>query len=117
MLHRKPHIENHLESAQKKLAARLELLSTADMAADQIQRDAKVRHFTAQISKAKRELRNTAAIETQTAEKAELRVRKEAAAKAGNSPEKSKKRDVNAPPAKKRKKPRVELDDAEQAGD
>ena len=115
MLHRKSHIENHFRSAQERLAARRELLSSRGLDADRIKRDTQVRHFNAEVCKARRELRAFAAIETQMAAKAELRIRKETAAKAGDLDGKPKKRDINAPPAKKRRKPRLEPDDGEPA--
>lgn len=114
MLHRKPHIENHLQSAKKRLAARLELLTTIGMDADRIQKDPQIRRFKARVRKARRELTVIATTETLTAEKAETRIRKAAAAKAEALEKKSKKRDRNAPPAKKRRKRRNEADQDEQ---
>ena len=115
MLHHKPHIENHLQSAEKRLAARVELLTTNGTDSDTIKKDSHVRQFKAQIRKAKRQLTAIATSETLTAEKAETRLRKEAAAKSEQTQKKSKKRDLNAPPAKKKKKRRVEPDEVGQA--
>ncbi len=111
MLHRKPHIQNHLQRAQEKLAARLELLTTDGVDADRIKRDYKIKQFNAEARKARRELAAIAAMETLMAEKAESRQRKEAAAKSEASGKKSKKKDRNAPPAKKRNKIRVEAEE------
>lgn len=113
MLHRKPHIENHLQSAEKRLSARLELLTTNGADAGRIKKDSQIKRFKAQVRKAKRELTAIAAAETLMAEKSEARIRKEAAAKLETMHKKSKKRDRNAPPAKKRKKRRVEVDENE----
>ena len=114
MLHRKPHIENHLQSAEKRLAARLELLTANGMDTDRIKKDPQIRRFKARVRKARRELTVIAAAETLTAEKAETRIRKTADAKSEALHKKSKKRDPNAPPAKKRRKRRFEVDEGEQ---
>lgn len=111
MLHRKPHIENHLQSAEKRLASRLELLTTNGVDAGRIKKDSQIKRFKAQVRKAKRELTAIAAVETLMAEKSESRTRKEAAAKSEAMHKRSKKRDRNAPPAKKRKKRRIEVDE------
>ncbi len=115
MLHRKPHIENHLQSAEKRLAARLELLTTNGMDADRIKKDPQIRRFKARMRQARRELTVIAAAESLTAEKVETRIRKAAAAQSEATQKKSKKRDPNAPPAKKRRKSRPEADEVEQA--
>lgn len=113
MLHRKSHIENHLRSAENRLAARLELLTTNGMDADRMKKDPQIRRFQAQARKARRELSAIAATETLMAEKAESRIRK-AAAKSEASHNKPRKRDRDAPPAKKRKKRHLEADENEQ---
>lgn len=112
MLHRKPQIENHLESAEKRLSARVESLTTIGIDASRIQKDYKVRQFKAQIRKSKKQLTAILAAETLTAEKAETRTRKDAAAKSEPSKKKSSKRDPNTPPAKKRKKRPADLVEA-----
>jgi GTPase involved in cell partitioning and DNA repair len=115
MLHRKPHIENHLQSAKKRLAARHELLTANGMDTGRIYKDAQIRRFKAQVRKAKRELTEIAAVETQMAEKAELRIAKAADAQSAALQKKTKKRDRNAPPAKKRRKRRYEADEGQQS--
>ena len=114
MLHRKPHIESHLQSAEKRLAARLELLTANGMDADRIQKDPQIRRFKARMRQARRELTVIATTETLTAEKIETRIRKAEAAQSEALQKKSKKRDPNAPPAKKRRKRRLEADEGEQ---
>ena len=114
MLHRKPHIENHLKSAEKRLAEHLEQLNANGMEAAKIPRNSQVKNLKATIRQAKKQLAAIAAIETQMATKAEDRIRKEAA-KAAEPASKPKKKDRSAPPAKKRKKPRLEAEAAEQA--
>ncbi len=115
MLHRKPHIENHLQSAEKRLAARVASLTINGSDAKRIEKDCQVKQFKAQIRKAKRQLAAITASETLTAEKAEALIRKEAAAKSAPIEKKSKKRDPNTPPAKKKKKRQVESDEDKQA--
>jgi hypothetical protein len=115
MLHRQPHIQNHLLSAKTRLAARINLLTENGADADKIKKDNQVRQFKAQIRKAKKQLTAIEASETLTAEKAEARIRKEEAAKSAPTSKKSKKRDPNTPPAKKRKKTRIELAEDKQA--
>jgi hypothetical protein len=111
MLHRKPYIEKHLQSAQKRMAARLELLTTNGVDAAQIKKDTQIKHFNAQVRKAKRELSAIAAIENLVAEKNESRLRKEAAAKEEALQPPPKKRDLNAQPAKKKKQRHVEAEE------
>jgi hypothetical protein len=81
---------------------------------NRIYKDAQIRRFKAQVRKAKRELTEIAAVETQMAEKAELRIAKAAAAQSAALQKKAKKRDRNAPPAKKRRKRRYEADEGQQ---
>lgn len=114
MLHRKPQIQNHLQFAQKRLADRLELLTANGVDADRIKKDYKIKQFNAEARKAKRELAAIAAVEALMAEKAESRQRKEAAAGSEALGKKSKKKDKDAPPAKKRRKPRMEAEGDEQ---
>ena len=112
MLHRKPHIESHLKSAEKLLAERLELLTANGMDAGTILKDSRVKQLKAEARHAKKQLAAIAALETQMAEKAEARIRKETAAKSGDLSDKPKKKDRNALPAKKKKKRRIELEEA-----
>ncbi|WP_319524514.1 hypothetical protein [uncultured Desulfosarcina sp.] len=112
MLHRKPHIESHLKSAEKLLAERHEVLTANGMDAEKIIKDSRIKQLKAEMRHAKKQLAAIAALETQMAEKAEARIRKETAAKSGELPDKPKKRDRNAPPAKKKKKRRTEMEEA-----
>ncbi len=113
MLHRKPYIEDHLRSSEKRLAARLELLTANGVDAQNIKKDNYIKQLKAKVRKAKRELTSIAAMESLAEEKAESRIRKEAAAKAEAVNGKRKKRDGDAPPAKKRKKRPAEVDQDE----
>ena len=115
MLHRRPHIENHLQSAENQLSARVESLTRNGTDARKIEKDNHVKQFRAQIRKAKKQLAAIVASETLTADKAEIRIRKEAAAKSAPTEKKSKKRDADTPPAKKKKKRRAEPDEVEHA--
>ena len=81
MLNRKPHIENHKNIAESKLATRLELLKSKGMNAVQIQRDPTVRHFRAEMRTARNRLANIAKLESQIVEKAEIKAQKFAAPK------------------------------------
>lgn len=81
MLNRKPYIENHKKDAETKLTARLEFLKTKGMPAERIQRDPSVKHFRAEIRKARYQLADIAKLELQIAEKAEMKAKKLAAAK------------------------------------
>jgi hypothetical protein len=108
MLHREIHIENHLQRAQKRLADRLELLTTKGLDAVRINKDAQIKHFKSQVRKARKSLSAIAAVKSLMDENAESRQRKEAAAKMEALNKIPKKRDRNAPPAKKKKKRHME---------
>jgi len=114
MLHRKPHIESHLRSTEKLLAEHLKLLTTNGEDSERIIKNSQVRHLKAKIRQAKKQLATIASLETQMAEKVETRTRKEAAAKSEEPHGKPRKKDRNAPPAKKRKKPRIEMEEGAQ---
>ena len=96
MLNKKPYIENHKHLAEGKLAARLELLKSQGKTAVQIKRDPTVRHFRAEARAARNQLGNIAKLESQIAQKAEVKAQKLAAPKAdhpkskpsGSDPEK-----------------------------
>jgi hypothetical protein len=111
MLHRKPYIEDHLRSAQKRLIARLELLTTRGMDAGDIEKDNQIKRLKAKARKANRELTAITAMETLMTANTESRMRKEAAAKAEPLHKERKKKDGNAPPAKKKKKRPIEADE------
>ena len=81
MLNRKPTIERHQKAAEKKLAARLEKLTSKGMTDRQIKRDPKLRHFEAQVRKAKLQLAGIVKLEAQIAKKAEIRAQKAATPK------------------------------------
>lgn len=115
MLHRKPHIENHLQSDEKRLSARVESLTRNGTDAKRIEKDNQVKQLRAQIRKAKRQLATIVASEILMADKAEIRIRKEAAAKSAPIEKKLKKKDADTSPAKKKKKRRVDPDEVEQA--
>lgn len=100
MLHRKPYIENHKKDAETKLAARLEFLKTKGMPAERIQRDPSVKHFRAEIRKAKYQLADIAKLELQIAEKVEIKAKKLAAPKTDQQKHKR----AAADPLKKRAK-------------
>jgi hypothetical protein len=100
MLNRKPYIENHKQLAESKLAARLEILKTKGISAVQIQRDTTVKHFKAEIRKAKYQLANIAKLESQIAQQAEIKAKKLAAPKV--EPPKHKR--ASSDPEKKRVK-------------
>jgi len=96
MLNRKPYIENHKHLAEGRLAARLELLKSKGMTAVQIKKDPTVRHFRAEMRTARNQLADVAKLESQIAQKAEVKAQKLAAPKAdhpkskrsGSDPEK-----------------------------
>ena len=81
MLKRKPHIENHKNLAEIKLAARLEMLKSKGMTAVQIQRDPTVRHFRAETRAARNQLAEIAKLESQIAQKAAIKAQKSAGPK------------------------------------
>jgi hypothetical protein len=79
MLNRKPYVENHKNIAESKLAARLEILKSKGMTAEQIKRDASVKHFRAEMRQARNQLADIAKLESQIAQKAEIKAKKLAA--------------------------------------
>ena len=115
MLHRKPHIEHHLKSTIEQLAERIERMTTHGVANEVIKKDHLVRHLEANIRQAKRQLGAIAALETHLVEKAETRIRKETDAKSEKMHGKSKKKNRDAPPVKKRKKRRIDIEDEARA--
>lgn len=105
MLNRKPYIESHRKDAEEKLAVRLDLLKTNGLDDKQIQKDAKVKHYRAEIRQARHQLAGIAAIEELTSEKTAAKAQKEAAAKA--SRQESKKAAKAAAPKKPKKEKRA----------
>jgi hypothetical protein len=105
MLNKKPHIENHRNLAESKLFARLEILKSKGKTAVQIQRDAKVKHHKAKIRKARNQLANIAKLESQIAQKAEIKAKKLAAPKTDHPKPKQSAPDPMKKRAKKEKKP------------
>lgn len=114
MLHSNSHTEKHIRSAENRQTTRFEMHSAKGMEAGRIRKNGQIRRFKLQISKAQKELYAIAALELLMAEKSESRIRKEADAGLEVLHGKPKKRDRNAQSAKKRKKRRFEMDQAEQ---
>jgi hypothetical protein len=81
MLKKKPHLENHKNIAEGKLAARLEMLKSKGLSDLQIQRDVKVKHFRAAIRRARYQLADIAELEAQIAMRTEIKAKKLAAPK------------------------------------
>jgi len=104
MLNRKPYIENHKNLAESKLAARLEILKSKGMTAEQIKRDAAVKHIRAEMRKAMNQLANVAKLESQIAQKAEIKAKKLAAPKVEPPKQKRSDADLEKKRAKKEKK-------------
>lgn len=100
MLNRKPYITNHKMHAESKLAARLEFLKAKGTPDERIQRDPTVRHFRAEIRKAKYQLADIAKLELQIAQVAEIKAQKLAAPK----PDHPKNKRSASDPMKKRAK-------------
>jgi hypothetical protein len=105
MLKRKVIIEKQKESAEQKLAARLESLQAGGMEAGRIAKDATVKQIKAQIREAKHRIAGINAMETLTAQKAEARAQKEAAAKAPRQETKKAAKSAAPKKPKKEKKP------------
>lgn len=109
MLNKKPYIENHKSQAESKLKLRLQFLKSEGMTALQIKRDPQVKHYKAEIRKAKYQLTDIAKLESQIAQKAELKANKLAAPKTDQP-----KHERSAPdPMKKRAKREKKLAAAE----
>jgi len=104
MLNRKPYIENHKNLAESKLAARVEFLKSKGMTAVQIQRDATVKHIKAEMRKARNQLADIAKLESQIAQKAEIKAKKLAAPKVEPPKQKRSDADLEKKRAKKEKK-------------
>jgi hypothetical protein len=100
MLNKKPFIENQQNLAAGKLAARLEFLKTKGMPDERIQKDPTVKHFRAEIRKARYQLADIAKLESQIAQQAEIKAQKLAVPK--TDPPKHKRSDSD--PTKKRAK-------------
>jgi hypothetical protein len=81
MLHRKPHIENHLRHLENLLVGLSEVLVTIHVDSDQINKDNRIKQLKARIRQTKKQLATIAALETQKAGKAEAGMLKEAATK------------------------------------
>ena len=114
MLHRKIHIVNHIDSIGRRLADHIAILAAHGVDTDKITKNNYVKQLKAKMRQAKKKLATMVALESQMAAKADTRIRKQAAAKSGELPGKSrKKKDSNAPPAKKRRKRRMEMDENE----
>jgi len=104
MLNRKPYVENHKNLAESKLAARFEFLKSKGMTAVQIQRDATVKHIKAEMRKARNQLADIAKLESQIAQKAEIKAKKLAAPKVEPPKQKRSDADLEKKRAKKEKK-------------
>ena len=104
MLNKKPYIETHKNLAESKLAARLEILKSNGVTDIQIQRDAKVKHFKAEIRKARYQLADIAKLESQIAQRAEIKAKKLAAPKVEPPRHKRGSSDPEKKRAKKEKK-------------
>jgi len=104
MLNKKPYIENHKNIAASKLAARLAILKSNGLTDLQIQRDPTVRHFKAEIRKAKYQLADIAKLESQIVERAEIKAQKLAAPKADHPKHKRSASDPTKKRAKREKK-------------
>jgi hypothetical protein len=81
MLRKKPYIEKDKALAEKRLAARLEILKSEGMTDAQIRRDATARHFQGEIRRAKGRLASIAELEKLMARKADIKAEKLAAPK------------------------------------
>jgi hypothetical protein len=100
MLNRKPYIENHKNLAEGKLFARLDFLKTKGLPDERIQKDPTVKHFKAEIRKARYQLADIAKLESQIMRQAEIKAEKLAAPKIqAPKPKRS-----ESDPAKKRAK-------------
>ena len=81
MLSKKPHFENHKTQAESMLAVRLEILKSKGISDLQIKKDSKVKHYRAEIRKARYQLADIAKLEAQIVQKAETKAAKLAAPK------------------------------------
>ena len=103
MLSKKLYFENHKDLAAGKLAARLEFLKTKGMPDERIQKDPTVKHFKAEIRKAKYQLADIAKLESQIARKAEIKAQKLATPRADHPKHK---RSVSNPEKKRAQRER-----------
>ena len=78
MLKRKPYIEKHKKAAETELQYRLQILKSKGMSETQIQRDAKIKHYKAEIRQANHQLAEIGQMEASIRQKAELKARKSA---------------------------------------
>ena len=104
MLSKKPHFENHKTQAESMLTARLEILKSKGMSDLQIKKDTKVKHYRAEIRKARYQLADIAKLETQIAQKAETKAAKLAAPKIDHPKPKRSSSDPEKKKAKKERK-------------
>jgi hypothetical protein len=104
MLSKKPYFENHKDLAAGKLAARLEFLKTKGMPDERIQKDPTVKHFKAEIRKAKYQLADIAKLESQIARQAEIKAQKLTAPKTDPPKHKRSESDPTKKRAKREKK-------------
>jgi len=104
MLNKKPHIENHKTLAESKLAARLEALKSRGLSDLQIQRDSTIKHFRAEVRKARFQLANIANLESEIVRRAEEKAIKLAAPKTDHPKPKRSAPDPMKKKAKKEKK-------------
>jgi hypothetical protein len=81
MLNRKPYVLDHKNLAERKLAARTEMLKSKGLTDLQIKRDHQLRHYQAAVRKAKLQLAGIAKLESEIARKAEIKAEKSATAK------------------------------------
>ena len=103
MLNKKPYIEDHKKTAEIRLSARVEVLKAKGMTPVEIQKDSKVKHFRAEIRKARYQLEGIATLESQIAQQAEIKAKKLAAPKIDHP---NHKRSVPNPEKKRAKKER-----------
>ena len=104
MLSKKLYFENHKDLAAGKLAARLEFLKTKGMPDERIQKDPTVKHFKAEIRKAKYQLADIAKLESQIARQAEIKAQKLTAPKTAPPKHKRSESDPTKKRAKREKK-------------
>ena len=104
MLSKKPHFENHKTQAGSMLAARLEILKSKGISDLQIKKDAKVKHYRAEIRKARSQLADIAKLEAQIVQKAETKAAKLAAPKIDHAKPKRSSSDQEKKRAKRERK-------------
>jgi hypothetical protein len=104
MLNKKPHFENHKNLAESKLAARLKILKSKGLTEIQIQRDNNVKHYRAEIRKARYQLADIAKLESEIARKAEIKAEKLAAPRTDHPKPKRSASDPEKKKAKSEKK-------------